>query len=140
MFDVVTFGETMLRLSPPNFQRLEQTPTLDIKPGGAELNVAVGVSRLGLKSCWVSKLPTNPLGRLVRNKAQEHGVDTSHIIWSKEGRLLAVIDWELCGIGATLNTAFDRYEFDSAAAIIVVIIVIVMACEYGSGYLRRWVQ
>jgi phosphonate transport system permease protein len=44
------------------------------------------------------------------------------------------------GIGATLNTAFDRYEFDSAAAIIIVIIVIVMACEYGSGYLRRWVQ
>ena len=34
MFDVVTFGETMLRLSPPNFQRLEQTPTLDISPGG----------------------------------------------------------------------------------------------------------
>jgi phosphonate transport system permease protein len=44
------------------------------------------------------------------------------------------------GIGATLNTAFDRYEFDSAAAIIIVIIIIVMACEYGSGYLRRWVQ
>jgi phosphonate transport system permease protein len=44
------------------------------------------------------------------------------------------------GIGATLNTAFDRYEFDSAAAIIILIIVIVMLCEYGSGYLRRWVQ
>jgi phosphonate transport system permease protein len=44
------------------------------------------------------------------------------------------------GIGATLNTAFDRYEFDSAAAIIIVIIAIVMVCEYGSGYLRRWVQ
>ncbi|MGA6932824.1 MAG: phosphonate ABC transporter, permease protein PhnE, partial [Pseudolabrys sp.] len=41
---------------------------------------------------------------------------------------------------ATLNTAFDRYEFSSAAAIIIVIIVIVMLCEYGSGYLRRWVQ
>jgi len=44
------------------------------------------------------------------------------------------------GIGATLNTAFDRYEFDSAAAIILVIIGIVMLCEYGSGYLRRRVQ
>jgi phosphonate transport system permease protein len=44
------------------------------------------------------------------------------------------------GIGATLNTAFDRYEFDSAAAIIIVIIAIVMVCEYGSGYLRRWMQ
>ncbi|HTM73000.1 MAG TPA: phosphonate ABC transporter, permease protein PhnE [Pseudolabrys sp.] len=44
------------------------------------------------------------------------------------------------GIGATLNTAFDRYEFSSAAAIIIVIIAIVMVCEYGSGFVRRWVQ
>jgi len=44
------------------------------------------------------------------------------------------------GIGATLNTAFDRYEFSSAAAIIIVIIAIVMLCEYGSGFVRRWVQ
>jgi phosphonate transport system permease protein len=44
------------------------------------------------------------------------------------------------GIGATLNTAFDRYEFDSAAAILLVIIGIVMLVEYSSGYLRRWVQ
>lgn len=44
------------------------------------------------------------------------------------------------GIGATLLTAFDRYEFDSAAAILVIIIVIVMGLEYSSGYLRKWVQ
>ncbi|MPZ56238.1 MAG: phosphonate ABC transporter, permease protein PhnE [Rhizobiales bacterium] len=44
------------------------------------------------------------------------------------------------GIGATLNTAFDRYEFDSAAAILLIMIGIVMALEYLSGYLRRWVQ
>jgi phosphonate transport system permease protein len=44
------------------------------------------------------------------------------------------------GIGATLNTAFDRYEFDSAAAILLIIIGIVMGLEYLSGYLRRWVQ
>ena len=44
------------------------------------------------------------------------------------------------GIGATLNTSFERYEFDSAAAIVLVIIAIVMLAEYSSGYLRRWVQ
>ena len=44
------------------------------------------------------------------------------------------------GIGATLTTAFDRYEFDSAAAILLVIIVIVMAVEYSSGFVRRQVQ
>ena len=44
------------------------------------------------------------------------------------------------GIGATLNTAIDRYEFDSAAAILIVIIVIVMVAEYSSSYVRKWVQ
>jgi len=44
------------------------------------------------------------------------------------------------GIGATLLTAFDRYEFDSAAAILLIIIFIVMMLEYASGYLRKWVQ
>ncbi len=44
------------------------------------------------------------------------------------------------GIGATLNTAFDRYEFDSAAAILLIIIAIVMAVEYSSGYVRRKAQ
>jgi len=44
------------------------------------------------------------------------------------------------GIGATLNTAFDRYEFDTAAAILVFIIAIVMVAEYSSGYIRKRVQ
>jgi len=86
MYDVVTFGEAMVRLSPPNFQRLEQTKSFDVNPGGAELNVAVGVTRFGLKSAWVSKLPKNGLGYLIRNRAQEFGVDCSHVVWSDKGR------------------------------------------------------
>ena len=42
--------------------------------------------------------------------------------------------------GATLNTAFSRYEFDTAAAILLIIILIVMLLEYASSYLRKWVQ
>lgn len=44
------------------------------------------------------------------------------------------------GIGATLNTAFDRYEFETAAAILITIIAIVLIVEYISSYIRRWVQ
>jgi len=44
------------------------------------------------------------------------------------------------GIGATLNTAIDRYEYDSAGAVLLIIIVIVMAAEYVSGFVRKWVQ
>jgi len=86
MFDIVTFGEAMVRMSPPDFKRLEQTTTLDLHIGGAELNVAVGTSRLGLKCAWASKLPENPLGRMIANKARELGVDVSQVIWQNEGR------------------------------------------------------
>jgi 2-dehydro-3-deoxygluconokinase len=86
MYDVVTFGEAMIRLSPPHSQRLEQARSLDVNVGGAELNVAVGVTRFGMKSAWVSKLPKNSLGYLIRDHAQEFGVDCSHIVWSEKGR------------------------------------------------------
>ena len=86
MYDIVAFGEAMVRMSPPDFKRLEQTTTLDLHIGGAELNVAVGASRLGLKCAWVSKLPDNPLGRMIANKARELGVDISQVIWQNEGR------------------------------------------------------
>ncbi len=85
--DVVTLGEAMIRLSPPSFQRLEQATSLDMRVGGAELNVAVGGARLGLRTAWVSKLPDSPLGRFVANKAREHGVDVSHIVWTKGERM-----------------------------------------------------
>jgi 2-dehydro-3-deoxygluconokinase len=87
MYDIVTFGEAMVRLSPPNFQRLEQAASFDVQIGGAEYSVACAAARLGLRSAWISRLPDNPLGRRVANKAREHGVDTSHIVWAKEGRV-----------------------------------------------------
>jgi len=86
MFDVVTLGEAMIRLSPPNYKRLEQATSLDLVVGGTELSVAIGVSRLGMKSSWVSKVPNGPLGRLIVNKARELGVDTNHVVWTDEGR------------------------------------------------------
>lgn len=82
---VVTFGEAMIRLATPAHQRLEQATSLDVTVGGAELNVAAGVSRLGLPARWVSHLPDNPLGRMIRNKAREFGVDTSYVTFDKAG-------------------------------------------------------
>ncbi|MDH5661372.1 MAG: sugar kinase [Elusimicrobiota bacterium] len=87
MYDVVGLGEAMLRLSPPNYMRLEQTNSFDVNVGGSELNTTVGVARFGLKTAWVTKLVNNPLGKMVANKAREHGIDTSHIVWSDEGRV-----------------------------------------------------
>src|SRR5947199_6006832 len=85
--DVITFGEAMVRLSPPNFRRLEQTRSLDVQVGGAELNTAVGLARLGHSAAWVSRLTSNPLGRLIANQAREAGVSTEHIVWTAEDRV-----------------------------------------------------
>jgi 2-dehydro-3-deoxygluconokinase len=85
--EVITFGEAMVRLSPPNFRRLEQAHSLDAQTGGAELNTAVGLARLGRSSAWVSRLTRNPLGRLIVNRAREAGVSTEHVLWTDEDRI-----------------------------------------------------
>ncbi len=87
MVDVVTFGEAMVRFAPPDFQRLEQAAHTDMTVGGSELTVAAGVARLGLSASWISRLPQNALGRMAQNKAREFGVDTRHVVWSKDDRM-----------------------------------------------------
>ena len=79
--DVLTFGETMLRLSAPHFGRLEEAVSLDVRVGGSESNTAVALARLGLKVSWFSRLPDNPMGRRVENEIRRWGVDTSRMIW-----------------------------------------------------------
>src|SRR5437016_9834945 len=83
--DLVTFGEAMVRLTPPSFQRLEQAHSLDVYVGGGELNVAVAAARLGVASRWVSRLPENALGRVIASRAREQGVD-AHIEWTANDR------------------------------------------------------
>src|ERR671934_260435 len=77
----------MVRLSPPHFQRLEQATSLDVQVGGAELNTAVALARLGRSAAWVSRLTRNPLGRLIANHAREAGVDTEHVVWTDDDRI-----------------------------------------------------
>jgi len=75
MVDLVTFGETMLRLSPPADGRLETASRFDVHVGGAESNVAVAASRLGCDCAWLSKVADSPLGRRVNSALRRHGVE-----------------------------------------------------------------
>jgi len=86
MPDLIAFGEVMVRLAPPHFQRLEQTRTLDVEIGGAELNTAAGVVRLGRTAAWVSRLPDNPLGKLVANRVREAGVSDEFVQFAPDSR------------------------------------------------------
>jgi 2-dehydro-3-deoxygluconokinase len=81
---VVTFGEAMVRLTPPGNERLERTLSLDVTVGGAELNTAIGLVCLGRPASWVSALPRTALGRMIDRQARANGVDTSGIHWVDE--------------------------------------------------------
>ena len=86
-YDVVTFGETMMRLTPSGYLRIEQTTSFDIWVGGTESNTAIGLARLGMDAAWLSRLPASPMGRYVSNRVQQYGVDVSHIVWAEDARL-----------------------------------------------------
>jgi len=76
----VTFGEIMLRLTPPGFERLLQSPTLHATFGGGEANVAASLAGFGLPAAFVTILPqANPLADAAIGELRRFGVDTSHI-------------------------------------------------------------
>ncbi len=104
--DLVTFGEAMVRLTPPNSHRLEQATSFDVHVGGGELNVAVAAARLGLSTRWVSKLPDNALGRMIANRAREQGVD-AHIEWTQNDRA-GLYFAELGAAPRASNVLYDR--------------------------------
>lgn len=111
MYDIVTFGEAMLRLTPPDFQRLEQATVFNVNVSGSELNTAWGTVRLGLSTTWVSRLVDNPLGRMIANKAREMGVDVSHVQWTSEGR----IGLYYCEMGASTRPSRVYYDRKGSA-------------------------
>jgi 2-dehydro-3-deoxygluconokinase len=79
MYDIVTVGEGMLRLSPPRYERIQRARTFDVHVCGSQGNIACNTARLGLKTAFVTKVPDNDLGLLMRDHYMSHGVDVSYI-------------------------------------------------------------
>jgi 2-dehydro-3-deoxygluconokinase len=77
---VVTFGEIMLRLSPPGFERFFQSPLLTATFGGGEANVAISLAQFGLRSAYVTALPAHAIGEAAVRTLRSEGVDTSHVV------------------------------------------------------------
>jgi len=82
---VVGVGEALVRLTSTSRARLEQAHELRVTVGGAELNALVLLSRLGLDTLFVTRLPANPLGRLIAAHARSHGVSL-HVEWDADKR------------------------------------------------------
>lgn len=79
MKKVVTFGELMLRLSSPGFERLLQSPELQVSFGGGEANVAISLARFGLDSFYVTRLPDHALGDAAVRALRSEGVRTDFV-------------------------------------------------------------
>ena len=77
---VVTFGELMLRLSPPGFERFLQSPTFTATFGGGEANAAVSLAQFGLESWYVTRLPTHAIGDAAVRALRTEGVHTDAIV------------------------------------------------------------
>jgi 2-dehydro-3-deoxygluconokinase len=108
MTDLVTFGETMLRLSPPRGDRLERAREFDAGAGGAESNVAVVASLLGLDAVWLSKLPDSALGRRIVRELRGHGVRTG-VAWDEsDDRRLGTYYLEHGGAPRGSEVVYDR--------------------------------
>lgn len=88
-FDIIGFGEVMLRLSPQSKEKISQSEVFEKNAGGSELNVVSGAAMLGVRSAIVTKLPKNKIGHFIRNKIRYGNVSDDYIIYddSPEKRL-----------------------------------------------------
>ncbi len=114
--DVVSFGETMLRLTSPDNTRLEDASTFRVYVAGTESNTLACLARLGLKTTWISALPLNPPGRHIETELRRHGVNTEYVIWESERARVGIFYVEEAPNPLGVQVYYDRAH--SACALV----------------------
>jgi 2-dehydro-3-deoxygluconokinase len=109
----VTFGETMLRDTPADFQRLEMTRQVLVSLAGSELTLAMMLARFGIPSAYITRLPDNPYGWLVRDTARGQGINTDYIVWAPKAEPIGRLLYEL---GRTPRKSAAYYQRMYSAA------------------------
>jgi 2-dehydro-3-deoxygluconokinase len=103
---VVTFGEIMLRLSTPGYERFVQSTKFDINFGGGEANVAVSLANYGIPVDFVSRLPKNDIGQACAMSLKKFGVGTENIVWG--GERLGIYFLETGAVARASKVIYDR--------------------------------
>jgi len=106
MARVVTFGEVMLRLKSPGFERLFQSPMLEATFGGAEANVAVSLANYGVDVAFASAIPANQVGDECVAELRRHGVDVRHV--ARQGGRLGIYFLESGANQRPSKVTYDR--------------------------------
>ena len=106
MKKVVTFGEIMLRLTPPGFKRFSQAGSFEVQYGGGESNVAVSLANYGVPVDFVTRLPQNDIGDCALMEMRKRGVNTQHIL--RGGERLGIYFLEIGAVSRGSKVVYDR--------------------------------
>ena len=106
MKKVVTFGEIMLRLTPPGFLRFSQASSFTAIYGGGESNVAVSLANFGIPTEFVTRLPNNDIGACAMMEMRKRGVGTQHIVYG--GQRLGIYFLEMGAVSRGSKVVYDR--------------------------------
>jgi len=106
MQKVVTFGEIMLRLSPPGFLRFSQSTNFDVVYGGGESNVAVSLANYGVPVDFVTRLPDNDIGQCAMMEMRKRGVGVDKIVYG--GERLGIYFLETGAVSRGSKVVYDR--------------------------------
>lgn len=106
MKKVITFGEIMLRLSPPGYLRFSQANSFDVIYGGGESNVAVSLANYGIPVEFVTRLPDNDIGHCAMMEMRKRGVGTNRIIYG--GERLGIYFLETGAVSRGSKVIYDR--------------------------------
>lgn len=110
-FDLLTFGEIMLRLSPPRHARIVDGDVFEKRAGGAELNVASGVALLGLRTGIISRLPQNELGTFIKNRIRFVGVSDDFLCYDNSpSARLGIYYYEMGAAPRKPTIVYDRFN------------------------------
>ena len=106
MKQVLTFGEVMLRLATPGFERFGQSNSLNSTFGGGEANVAVSLANFGIPVSYISRLPKNDISDACVRELKGFGVDTSKIIYG--GDRMGIYFLETGAVSRGSKVIYDR--------------------------------
>lgn len=103
---IITFGEIMLRLTPPSYKRFIQADTFNVIYGGGEANTSISLANYGLDAYYVTKLPNNEIGQAALNEMRRYGVKTDYIL--RGGERLGIYFCENGASQRPSNVIYDR--------------------------------
>lgn len=110
----VSFGETLIRDTPMDMQRLEMTRQVYLSLAGSEFTLSTMLARFGIPSAYVTRVPDNPYGWLVRDTARSQGINTDFFVWAPKAEPVGRLLYEL-GRTPRKSTAYYQRMYSAAS-------------------------